>query len=501
MVKLKAQQGSINKASFAIVVLTIAAWSVAISPGLTVEGTGAIHGTETFTGITVTATQQSFCRQVDSTKYEGEGVVRLNDAVQGFTAQAKMTFEHGRAYEGPTGYFDNCTTQVPTDTVTLTKGAISGTDGPRSISCTWDTGTFKRGVGGLELKYPAGSSATPVAGQPGTCTVTSPDQGATTTNTSVEASGVSHSCENEPGGNPPTPKTCLIDWIFTKVATSGPLPEMSGLTPAIGPEAGGTAVTIIGSNFYQASAVFFGGESVKTHPCSGAGTGAAPCFTQDSNSQITAYSPAGRGTQQVSVLTPNGKSAPSAAQVFTYQPAVAAPPPAGPGGDPPGSPPGTDPPTGGPATETGLKSNLGPSTGVNSQSSVPKVQSLGGGSAGQSNSANSAPEPAPPPPPSSSNLAPPAPPSGGGTAPSFISVSAPTSVPVGAAVGVDASEPTLAPQGAHNMVGRPLDGPGGRWLAPAGFLIFIGCLLRGRRVDWSEGGAQSATPAPAFASL
>jgi hypothetical protein len=84
-----------------------------------------------------------------------------------------------------------------------------------------------------------------------------------------------------------------------------PPPAVSGLSPSTGPAAGGTPVTLTGTNLTGATAVSFGGT-------------AAP-FTVNSATQITATSPArAPGAVHVTVTTPYGTSATGAADQFTY---------------------------------------------------------------------------------------------------------------------------------------------------------------------------------------
>ena len=92
---------------------------------------------------------------------------------------------------------------------------------------------------------------------------------------------------------------------FTYVAA----PTVSGMSPTVGPLAGGTLVTITGTSLTDATAVDFG-------------TTAASSVTSDSATQITLDSPAGTGTVDVTVTTAGGTSATSSADHFTY---VAAP--------------------------------------------------------------------------------------------------------------------------------------------------------------------------------
>jgi hypothetical protein len=123
-------------------------------------------------------------------------------------------------------------------------------------------------------------------------TATSPAGGAGTVNVSVvTVGGASANTANDD---------------FTYVAA----PAIAGLSPAEGPETGGTVVTVTGTGFTGATAVSFGATP-------------AAIFTVDSATQITATSPAGvAGTVDVSVVTIGGTSANTANDDFTY---VAAP--------------------------------------------------------------------------------------------------------------------------------------------------------------------------------
>jgi hypothetical protein len=87
------------------------------------------------------------------------------------------------------------------------------------------------------------------------------------------------------------------------------VPVVTSVSPSKGPYTGGTAVTIIGSNLngsnLQQAAVFFGG--------------AQATITSTSATQIVATSPAHiAGTVDVIVRTPNGTSAASVADGFTF---------------------------------------------------------------------------------------------------------------------------------------------------------------------------------------
>jgi hypothetical protein len=101
-----------------------------------------------------------------------------------------------------------------------------------------------------------------------------------------------------------------------------PAASVTGVSPTSGPLTGGTSVTISGSGFTGATAFDFGSTP-------------APAFTVNSDTSITATSPAATsvGPVDVTVTTPAGTTATSSADQFTYtypftgyQPPVANPP-------------------------------------------------------------------------------------------------------------------------------------------------------------------------------
>jgi hypothetical protein len=84
-------------------------------------------------------------------------------------------------------------------------------------------------------------------------------------------------------------------------------PTVTGVNPSSGPTGGGTSVTITGTGFTGATAVKFGST-------------AASAFTPVSATEITATSPAGSGTVDVTVATPFGTSSTSSSDEFRYSP-------------------------------------------------------------------------------------------------------------------------------------------------------------------------------------
>jgi hypothetical protein len=103
-----------------------------------------------------------------------------------------------------------------------------------------------------------------------------------------------------------------------------PPPTITALGSASGPAGGGTSVTVTGTDLEGATAVNFGSNP-------------AALFTVDSESHITAISPAGSGTVPVSVTTVAGTA--TAGQQFTYQAPQTPTPTAGPTPAPISGPP------------------------------------------------------------------------------------------------------------------------------------------------------------------
>ncbi|HEV7584617.1 MAG TPA: IPT/TIG domain-containing protein [Solirubrobacteraceae bacterium] len=84
-------------------------------------------------------------------------------------------------------------------------------------------------------------------------------------------------------------------------------PTISSLSPTAGITSGGTSVTITGTELYEVTSVRFGSAN-------------AASFVVNSPESITAVSPPGTGTVDVSVGTPSGTTATSASDRFTYVP-------------------------------------------------------------------------------------------------------------------------------------------------------------------------------------
>ncbi|HEY5985354.1 MAG TPA: IPT/TIG domain-containing protein [Streptosporangiaceae bacterium] len=169
---------------------------------------------------------------------------------------------------------------------TLAVSAISPVSGP-AAGATTVTITGSGFTGATQVDFGRASALSMTVDSDTQITATSPPGSGTVDITVVTSKGKSatHAADR-----------------FTYVA---PILKVTGVSPRSGPAAGGTTVTISGSGFTDAGAVDFGGTR-------------AVSMTVDSDTQITATSPAGTGTVHVIVITPGGRSAASSADKFSY---------------------------------------------------------------------------------------------------------------------------------------------------------------------------------------
>ncbi len=98
----------------------------------------------------------------------------------------------------------------------------------------------------------------------------------------------------------------LVDVSGYFIPAPPPAPTVTSISPTSGPTAGGTSVTITGTNFTSGATVEFGST-------------AATSVTYTSSTSLTATSPAeSAGTVDITVTTAGGTSATSSADQFTY---------------------------------------------------------------------------------------------------------------------------------------------------------------------------------------
>jgi hypothetical protein len=169
------------------------------------------------------------------------------------------------------------------------------------------------------------------------------DSGTQITVISPPGSGTVDVAVTTPGGT----STAGMFTYQPKTTTTTPPPthpSVTGLSPGSGPQAGGTSVTITGTNLSGASKVSFGGK---------AGT-----ITADSGTRITVKSPPGKGSVTVTVTTSGGT-----ATAGTFKYTAPPPPPPTPAPSLTGISPSSGPTTGGTSVTISGK-NLSGATGV-----------------------------------------------------------------------------------------------------------------------------------------
>jgi len=179
-------------------------------------------------------------------------------------------------------------TYVSAPTVTLVSPTSGPSAGGTSVTVTGSNFTGATAVkfgtvtaSGVTINSATSITATAPAGSAGTVDITVTTAGGTSTTSAADQ--------------------------FTYIAA----PTVTAISPTSGASAGGAQVTITGTSFTGATAVKFGATTAS--------------FTVNSATRITATAPAGTGTVDITVTTPGGTSATSAADQFTYlSPAIIA---------------------------------------------------------------------------------------------------------------------------------------------------------------------------------
>jgi hypothetical protein len=165
--------------------------------------------------------------------------------------------------------------------------AVSPTSGPEAGG-TSVTITGTNLADATEVKF--GSAAASIVTQTAT----------TITATAPAGTGIVDVKVTGPGGTSATGSATK----FTYTAASSSTPTVTALSPSSGQEAGGTSVTITGTNLAAASAVKFGT--------------AAASIKSKTATTVKVVAPKGTGVVDVTVTTPAGTSAISAADKYTY---------------------------------------------------------------------------------------------------------------------------------------------------------------------------------------
>ncbi len=237
------------------------------------------------TSVTISGTNFTGETEVDFGGNAATGVNVVSDAQITATAPAGVAGTVDVTVSTPGGTSATSAADHFTYFVTPTVTSISPSSGPASGG----TSVLITGTG-----FAQGSSIVDFGNAASTTfTVNS---ATSVTATAPAGSGVVDVTVTTPGGTSPTTPADEFTYI--------PAPTVTSVSPASAPAAGGTSVTITGTNLSGATAVKFGTTSATV--------------TLDTATAITATSPAGTGTVDVTVTTPGGTSATSASDHFTF---------------------------------------------------------------------------------------------------------------------------------------------------------------------------------------
>jgi hypothetical protein len=261
------------------------AFNLTVTPQPTVTGISPTQGpTAGGTTVTITGTNLSGTTGVTfgsnaATSFNVVNAGEVTAVSPPGSGSVFVNVANASSTQTPTQQF----TYVPPPTISA--GGLSPPSGPASGGNTVTiTGTNLAGA--TSVKFGA-NAATSVQSSPTQVTAVAPPG---TGSVTVSVTTV--------GGTADSPSQ------YTYV----PAPAISGLSPAAGPNAGGTSVTITGTNLAGTSAVSFGGK-------------AATNVTVVSATDVTALTPAGTGTVTVSLTTIGGTATLPAS--YTYYPAPA----------------------------------------------------------------------------------------------------------------------------------------------------------------------------------
>jgi cyclophilin family peptidyl-prolyl cis-trans isomerase len=241
---------------------------------VTITGTGFVAGATTvdFGGVAASNVSVGTSSTLSATSPAGSGTVDVTVVTPGgtsaITSGDKFTYE-----------------AAPTVThIAPSSGAGGGGTTVTVTGTGFVTGATTVDFGGVAATSVSVTSSS-------TLTAVSPAGSGTVNVTATTSSGTSPTSSSDQ---------------FSYVAA----PTVTAISPNSGAAAGGTSVTITGTNFSGATAVKFG---------SAAATGVT---VNSQGTSITATSPAGTGTVDVTVVTPGGTSATSSNDKFNYIPLV-----------------------------------------------------------------------------------------------------------------------------------------------------------------------------------
>ncbi|MBB6488448.1 IPT/TIG domain-containing protein, partial [Rhizobium lusitanum] len=304
---------------------TVYAWSLGV--------TGAVHATVTCQGIPTPITMPTF-PVVQAGSTTGALTMTLSEAPgSGLTVTPTAT---GLTFTPPTIAF-GAGSSSQTFTVTANNGAtpgaatisyaLGGADAAQYVtpanSSLTVLGTISPPAYPALIQGSTSATLTMIASAPGNVSVTPSATGLTFAPSTLNfSSGATQSFTVTAASNA-GPGAIAVSYALSgtsaavyvapspgSITVNRPVPTVTSISPTSGPAAGGTSVTITGTDLTGATAVTFGAT-------------AAASYTVNSATQITAVSPANAaGTYDMTVTTAGGTSTTSAADQFTY---IAAP--------------------------------------------------------------------------------------------------------------------------------------------------------------------------------
>ena len=207
----------------------------------------------------------------------------------------------------------NCAGGVTDDGYNLSNGTSCGF-GTTSGSTSKDSvtnlylGSLADNGGPTEtISIPGSSAAAAFISSPATVTLGSPvDLCGGSTTSSENSYGGANLALDQRGVSRPATGCSAGAYQYQAPLPPPPAPVVTSVSPTSGPVAGGTTVTIDGSNLFGTAYVFFGNI-------------AATSFSIVSSTEIQAISPPGQaGTVDITVTSPGGTSATSSTDQFTY---------------------------------------------------------------------------------------------------------------------------------------------------------------------------------------
>jgi len=264
--------------------------------GATVNPNGGTIGECAFEYGTTTAYGSS--ASCASLPGSGTSPVEVSAELEGLSANTTYHFRIVATNAGGSGTGADATLTTPPNAPTVLSGTASAV---RQTTATLGASVNPNGGNVSECRFEYGTSVFYEATQP--CAAL-PGSGTSPVEVSTAIEGLSANTTyhfrivaTNAGGT-----SSGTDTTFTTLPNP---PTVTSISPNIGPEAGGTSVTIAGTNLSGASAVKFG-------------TASATSVTVNSSMSVTAVAPAGAGTVDVTVTTAGGTSEAVTADRFTY---------------------------------------------------------------------------------------------------------------------------------------------------------------------------------------